>query len=140
MAFLASSKSISPSPLFPINRKFANCLLSEISSKERNNLFCRALKETKTVSGSLWFPCKPKWPNPSAGTTPPNSSFIVTNLLSRSPERGASLENKLGSSILKISRAPISFFNLWSSRSFTKNTLGPHSRNSFFIDQVPIGV
>ena len=65
---------------------------------------------------------------------------MVTNLLSLSPDNGASLENKLGSSILKINRSPTTLFKRLFSRSFTKNTLGPHFRNSFFIDQVPRGV
>ena len=71
---------------------------------------------------------------------PPNELFIVTNLLSLSPDNGASLENMLGSSILRINLSSLSMFNRFPSLSFTKKLPDPHSGNSFFIDQVPSGV
>ena len=71
---------------------------------------------------------------------PPNELFIVTNLLSRSPDNGASLENMLGSSILRINLSSLSMLNRFPSLSFTKKLPDPHLEYSFFVDQMPRGV
>ncbi len=139
MAIFAFSKSISFFPGIPRRRKFAKFVLWVASSKERKSFFCNSDKETNKVRGSRWFPRSPKLPKPPGGMIPPNSLFMLTNLLSLSPERGASRLNRLGSSILSINLFPVSLFKRLPSRSLTKKVSLPQLENPFSIDSVPVG-
>ena len=105
-AVSADSNCTSSPPGRPSSRKLAKPVLPDSSSKDRNIRFCRVFIGTKIVRGSRWFPCNPNRPNASAPSTPPSSLFRETNLLSRSPESGASLEKRPGSSTRRIRRSP----------------------------------
>src|SRR6056300_346991 len=90
-------------------------------SKATNISSCNILKGTKRVRASVIDARNEKLPKALGSIAPSKGRFQEINRESRSPDNGASLEKRLGSSTLRINLDPSSIFNSFHKAGLAQN-------------------
>ena len=106
--------------LVKTTRRLAKSVRSPTGSKFTNMSSCKRERGANMVRTGSILARKENLPNCKEFNTPPNGRFQETKRASRSPDKGASREKRLGSSTLKIIRVPAFTPNSWARSGLTQ--------------------